>query len=404
MDDKPTLMVEMSDGVYRSAAGHVLRRQPSGPWCFYNRYGDLLDSDLRRYDVAKRHNLMLALDLPYRSLLPQEESALLKREFPDFDRATLPRLPKGFTCAAWHNDSCPTWYEDDPAELEPGKLMIAVDFPDPELREFPDSDRFTLHMVRKKDEGPEPVISSDDWEVVENAVRFIRYVRDLKLGFHVDTPGADYVNSDGSRTFAEKEAARLDITVETLRMDPYETAFMVWRALGLMEEAPATVESPAPAVDWHARRDELKAGMVFRCWDDSVVQLLERYPGDDLLWSIAEWQDKWVREGGALAPGDLRERLPDDWAGDVPGETKIDWHARRDELRPDMVFRADDGSVVRLDRRVPGDGTKWYVMDWHDGWSCEDSTIEPSDLRERLPDDWAGENQTPRSTPRPGPR
>ena len=72
---------------------------------------------------------------------------------------------------------------------------------------------------------------------------------------------------------------------------------------------------------------------------------------------------------------------------------KIDWYERRDELRPNMIFRCQEGTVVRLDRQVPGDGTKWYVDDWNDQsnrWSCMDSTIEPSDLAERLPDNYSG--------------
>lgn len=58
----------------------------------------------------------------------------------------------------------------------------------------------------------------------------------------------------------------------------------------------------------------------------------------------------------------------------------IDWYERRAELEPEMVFRSFDGSLVKLDRQVPGDGTKWYVADWHNGWSYCDSTIEPGDL------------------------
>lgn len=66
------------------------------------------------------------------------------------------------------------------------------------------------------------------------------------------------------------------------------------------------------------------------------------------------------------------------------------WYEHRDELQQGMVFRTFDGSVVQLDRQVPGDGTKWYVADLHrDVWSYEDSTIEPGDLVERLPDDFA---------------
>jgi hypothetical protein len=67
----------------------------------------------------------------------------------------------------------------------------------------------------------------------------------------------------------------------------------------------------------------------------------------------------------------------------------IDWYERRHELRSGMVFQSHDG-VVRLDRSVPGDGTKWYVADWMNGWAHYDSTVEPSDLFERLPDDFSG--------------
>lgn len=79
---------------------------------------------------------------------------------------------------------------------------------------------------------------------------------------------------------------------------------------------------------------------------------------------------------------------------------KPDWYERRNELEPGMVFNSCYG-VVKLDRGVPGDGTKWYVQSWYPGipelagyenghWSCDDGTIEPGDLSDRLPDDYAG--------------
>lgn len=78
-----------------------------------------------------------------------------------------------------------------------------------------------------------------------------------------------------------------------------------------------------------------------------------------------------------------------------------DWYERRDELAPGMVFKTYDG-IVRLDHRVPGDGTDWYCDVWYDGrpdvpgyerghWSCEEARYHPGDLIERLPDDYAGE-------------
>lgn len=57
----------------------------------------------------------------------------------------------------------------------------------------------------------------------------------------------------------------------------------------------------------------------------------------------------------------------------------IDWYERRDELNAEQVFLVAYGAV-KLDRRVPGDGTKWYVADWLNGWSYLDNTIEPGDL------------------------
>ena len=74
-----------------------------------------------------------------------------------------------------------------------------------------------------------------------------------------------------------------------------------------------------------------------------------------------------------------------------------DWYARRHELEPGMVFDSLAG-IVRLDRSVSGDATRWHVETgrhsytsgkW--GWYCEDATVEPGDLIKRLPDDYKGE-------------
>lgn len=62
-----------------------------------------------------------------------------------------------------------------------------------------------------------------------------------------------------------------------------------------------------------------------------------------------------------------------------------DWYEKRSELKEGDVFRCRDGFIVKLDRQVPGDGTKWYVADLMLGsWSYEDSTIEPGDLAELI--------------------
>lgn len=60
----------------------------------------------------------------------------------------------------------------------------------------------------------------------------------------------------------------------------------------------------------------------------------------------------------------------------------VDWYEHRHELWPGMVFELTDGTKVKLERRVPGDGTKWYVADDGGklGWLYSDSTIEPGEL------------------------
>ena len=82
-----------------------------------------------------------------------------------------------------------------------------------------------------------------------------------------------------------------------------------------------------------------------------------------------------------------------------------DWYARRGELCEGQVFRLRAGYLVKLDRRVPGDGTAWYVADrWQGSWAYLDSTIEPGDLREMVTDpdaedemaDWDGEGSCPK--------
>jgi hypothetical protein len=58
-----------------------------------------------------------------------------------------------------------------------------------------------------------------------------------------------------------------------------------------------------------------------------------------------------------------------------------DWYERQHELAPDQIFMTANGWVL-LDRRVPCDGTQWYVAQWSGGvWRYEDATIEPCDLQ-----------------------
>lgn len=64
-------------------------------------------------------------------------------------------------------------------------------------------------------------------------------------------------------------------------------------------------------------------------------------------------------------------------------QAPVDWYARRHELEPDMVFRDFQGDLVMLDRRTPGDGSRWNVLtDYRGSWVDDGATIEPGDLRE----------------------
>lgn len=63
------------------------------------------------------------------------------------------------------------------------------------------------------------------------------------------------------------------------------------------------------------------------------------------------------------------------------------WYDNRDRLNQGDVCTLENGSVVKLDRRVPGDGTDWYVLDYvqhyfdkHWYWTDNDSKIHPSEI------------------------
>lgn len=58
------------------------------------------------------------------------------------------------------------------------------------------------------------------------------------------------------------------------------------------------------------------------------------------------------------------------------------WYENQDRLNIGDVCELDDGTIIKLDRRVPGDGTRWYVATWSGkSFSYEDYTIEPGDIK-----------------------
>jgi hypothetical protein len=86
-----------------------------------------------------------------------------------------------------------------------------------------------------------------------------------------------------------------------------------------MEEVPMT--------DWYERRDELDPGMVFNsCY--GIVKLDHRKPGDGTDWVVQTWypgrsdipgyeRGFWCHDEDSIHPGDLTERLPDNYGTQV---------------------------------------------------------------------------------------
>lgn len=96
---------------------------------------------------------------------PVREFPKLREEFPDFDVATLPDIPDGLVDMSWRNDSCPVF------ELMRGDLSflaVYVDFADPQAREFPEMERFSIHRLDGEDNLC--VLTTDDWSSVEVAL------------------------------------------------------------------------------------------------------------------------------------------------------------------------------------------------------------------------------------------
>ena len=111
--------------------------------------------------------------------LPVKNFAL---EFPDFDPATLPRLPQAFENISYGNDACPSFHND---EL---RLSIFIDYEKMELREFEGETRF--HIFKTDEDGgrlPEDDASftSDNWSDILAYVLAEHFVRVLKQDFTV---------------------------------------------------------------------------------------------------------------------------------------------------------------------------------------------------------------------------
>lgn len=66
---------------------------------------------------------------------------VLQAAFPDFDVSSLPTIPAGWKESSFHNDACPSFTV---AEKDGSFLMVYVDYPNKEEREWPMEARFCI--------------------------------------------------------------------------------------------------------------------------------------------------------------------------------------------------------------------------------------------------------------------
>jgi hypothetical protein len=83
-------------------------------------------------------------------------------EFPTFPALDV-AIPAGFVDVSWHNDVCPSFLD------ESRRMKLWIDFPESEMREFPDGKRLTLTRVDENDEE-ETIIHTDDYAEVLRAI------------------------------------------------------------------------------------------------------------------------------------------------------------------------------------------------------------------------------------------
>jgi hypothetical protein len=89
-------------------------------------------------------------------------------EFPDFDASTMPEIPADFVDCSWHNDTCPSFYN------EKLSMYIYVDYADKLLREFKESERFGLAVIGNDNDEVIFETSSDDYDYILSNIALYR--------------------------------------------------------------------------------------------------------------------------------------------------------------------------------------------------------------------------------------
>lgn len=83
----------------------------------------------------------------------------LYRSFPNFRGETLPDIPRDWRGIHYKNDACPSWET-------PNGLRVFVDHENPDLRECPQWNRFSVQT-----EDGDTILDTDDWNAALEAVR-----------------------------------------------------------------------------------------------------------------------------------------------------------------------------------------------------------------------------------------
>ena len=119
-------------------------------------------ADERRADGATYGYRTRGWTVDYVNLDPPAGAyPLTAREFPNYPIASLPPIPDGWQEMSWHNDTAPSFGIMHPDDNRP-LLQVYVDYPDPTMREFPDTDyRYVLIVGDSRD-----VTTSNDWDTI----------------------------------------------------------------------------------------------------------------------------------------------------------------------------------------------------------------------------------------------
>jgi hypothetical protein len=144
-----------------------------------------------------------------------------RAEFPDFDPATLPAIPAGWTDQSWHNDACPSFNAGN-------GMVVFIDFADASLKEFEDTKRFTVHADPEIHDSNDVLFETDEWNECLAFLIAKKWCTKIGMGFHPDTGGLDY-DPPLSPNDVEEYNADMDRLFE-IAADPYASAV---RAMGI---------------------------------------------------------------------------------------------------------------------------------------------------------------------------